>query len=596
MFCSSSSVLSLPFPGTSHGTPHQTTPPPIVYTIAGSDSGGGAGLQADLHAFEAWGCHGCAAVTCLTAQNSQAVTAVQTPPVSFLQAQLAALLDDLQPVRAIKIGMLGTRELAECVGEFLRGLRSNPTTREVFVVLDPVMISTSGSRLLDAAAERAVIEQVFPYVDLVTPNRYEAQVLWEHATQDAEGTKEIQSPDDMRHAARDILQFLPDHGAVLIKGGHMNSNSSVNEEEDYHPIATDYLLCKTPFNNNTHPPRLCDDTGSGVWLHGPRIDSIHTHGSGCTLSASIAATMALGIQARRQSTDNSAGGAYQSIHMVDACCLAKAYVTAGIAAAGPLGQGPGPVRHRAFWPRYFPRLTPGWQPALSSKKTTSTKLPAVSISPILPLVDSVARVQQICRTAAATGIRDVQLRIKTSDDDTLLVQHIHAAQDACQQAHVRLWVNDHWSVAARVPGVWGLHLGQEDVVAYSATTASQPLGISTHSFAELAAALALHPTYISLGPIHATSSKQVRFAPQGESVLALWRQIVSSSSSSLVAIGGLNDAAACGRASAVGADCVAVIGALEGCFDANDAPQDERLICVARKLREAVEKERAIRD
>lgn len=151
-------------------------PPPIVYTIAGSDSGGGAGIQADLHAIHAMKCHGCSAITCLTAQNSVGVTDVHAPPISFLQQQLQTLMDDLPPL-AIKIGMLGTKEIAITVGKILKQLKTNNSKQKVWVVLDPVMISTSGHKLIDDDAKQAMIEHVFPYADILTPNKFEAEEL-----------------------------------------------------------------------------------------------------------------------------------------------------------------------------------------------------------------------------------------------------------------------------------------------------------------------------------------------------------------------------------------------------------------------------------
>lgn len=137
-------------------------PPSIVYTIAGSDSGGGAGIQADLkaiHTISGGTCHGCSAVTCLTAQNSCGVTSVHSPPVEFLREQLSALEGDLYP-QAVKVGMLGTKELAEEVGSWLRKLKD--ASNVPLVVVDPVMISTSGHKLIDETAKSAMIEKVFP--------------------------------------------------------------------------------------------------------------------------------------------------------------------------------------------------------------------------------------------------------------------------------------------------------------------------------------------------------------------------------------------------------------------------------------------------
>ena len=163
---------------TASSTPTTPLPPPIVYTIAGSDSGGGAGIQADLHAIHGMGCHGCSAITCLTAQSSTGVTDVHTPPAEFLKSQLDTLKQDLYP-RAIKIGMLGSKPIALEVSQFLKSLKEEDGGEHEppFVVLDPVMISTSGHKLIEDDAKEAIIEFVFPYVDVVTPNKFEAEEL-----------------------------------------------------------------------------------------------------------------------------------------------------------------------------------------------------------------------------------------------------------------------------------------------------------------------------------------------------------------------------------------------------------------------------------
>ncbi len=213
-------------------------PPPIVYTIAGSDSGGGAGIQADLHAIQSMGCHGCSAITCLTAQSSTGVTGVHSPPVDFLKLQLDTLMKDMPP-RAIKIGMLGTKELALEVGKFLKHLRDgtdendNKTHQEPpLVVLDPVMISTSGHKLIQDDAKQAIIQSVFPYVDVVTPNKFEAEELL---------GRTLHTPEDIEQGAREIINMGTK--SVLIKGGH-----SLAERQDEEDIDLSRLMSMLPLD------------------------------------------------------------------------------------------------------------------------------------------------------------------------------------------------------------------------------------------------------------------------------------------------------------------------------------------------------------
>lgn len=249
-------------------------PPPIVYTIAGSDSGGGAGIQADLHAIHSMKCHGCSAITCLTAQNSCGVTDVHAPPASFLTTQLQTLLEDMPP-RAIKIGMLGTKELAETVADFLKNVTSTITPKP-WVVLDPVMISTSGHKLINDEATQAMITCVFPYTDVLTPNKYEAEALLQ---------RKLKTPEDVKQGARDLLKMGVK--SVLIKGGHSlaegndavdsSSAADVNGTLGY---AQDYFVSSIPRSDGEE--RLCDGA-RGVWLCSTRyVGSISLSLSDCS--------------------------------------------------------------------------------------------------------------------------------------------------------------------------------------------------------------------------------------------------------------------------------------------------------------------------
>ena len=550
-------------------------PPPIVYTIAGSDSGGGAGIQADLHAIHAFGCHGCSAITCLTAQNSCGVAEVHAPPAAFLATQLQTLRTDLPP-RAIKIGMLGTRELAETVGDFLDSLTDGGNDKP-WVVVDPVMISTSGHRLIDDEAKAAMIARVFPHADVLTPNKYEAEALL---------GRELKTPADVEQGAKDILEMGVK--SVLIKGGHslMEKRTDESVAPDVNATlgyAQDYFLSSLP---SPEEPRLCD---GGVWIRTDRYDSEHTHGTGCTLSSAIASALALGHQQQQPSANKN--GATAAIQPIDACCLAKAYVTAGIGRGVQLGRGPGPVVHTKFpsSSRHFPRLT--WNPTLRSSDiqpfrrikshgTTSTSSSDHVLGRILPIVDTVEWVQRLVQTP---GITDIQLRIKDESDPHKILDRVHHCQRLCAAANIRLWINDYWE-AALAAGCFGVHVGQEDLLKCKNAggldrlqKAGMALGISTHSFGELAAALTVKPSYISLGPIFGTSSKKVAFDPQGLDVCRKWRQLVPADMP-LVAIGGIVNADIAKMVKEAGADCSAVIGAITQADNVESAAAD---LCVA---------------
>lgn len=523
-------------------------PPPVVYTIAGSDSGGGAGIQADLHAIHAMKCHGCSAITCLTAQNSVGVTDVHAPPASFLKTQLDTLLDDMPPV-AIKIGMLGTKELAMCVGDMLKKLKES---RNVWVVLDPVMISTSGHKLIDSEAKDAMIKHVFPYADILTPNKFEAEDLL---------GRTFETNADVEVGAKEILKM--GCGAVIIKGGHTLKDVK---------YAQDFVLSTTPPASPSEE-RLFENS-HGVWLRSPRYESDNTHGTGCTLSSAIASALALGEQQRGL---DGADGATSSIDLIDACCLAKSYVSAGIYYGVQYGKGPGPVAHTEFpsTSEHYASLTrePTKEEdqrsfcamkSYSDTTATTTDDDRPTMGRILPVVDTVEWVERLTKTP---GVTDIQLRIKDETDPAKILERSKQCQAMCQSAGVRLWINDYWEAAVEA-GCFGVHVGQEDLVKCMESGGmdimrkrKMALGISTHSYAELSAALGVKPSYISMGPVFATKSKNVQFNPQGLSIVSKWRQLIPPEIP-FIAIGGINDEQLARQVREAGADSVAVIGAV----------------------------------
>jgi hydroxymethylpyrimidine/phosphomethylpyrimidine kinase len=266
-----------------------TPPVPIALTIAGSDSSGGAGIQADLKTFSALGVYGASVLTALTAQNTRGVSAIHSVPADFVGAQIDAVLDDLD-VRAVKIGMAGSAETVRTIAGRLE-------TVEIPVVLDPVMVAESGDPLLDEHAEKALREELLPLADLVTPNLHEAARLL--------GQPVAADETEMRAQARS----LHDLGAraVLIKGGHGEGAEAV-----------DILFDGTSYDR----------------VAAPRVETKNAHGTGCTLSSAIAAGLAHGASLR------------------DAVYRAKAYITEALSHADELdvGQGAGPVHHfHALW-------------------------------------------------------------------------------------------------------------------------------------------------------------------------------------------------------------------------------------------------------
>ncbi len=260
----------------------------IALTIAGSDSGGGAGLQADLKTFHQFGVFGTSVVTAVTAQNTVGVRGWQGLPPELVTRQIDALADALPPL-AVQSGMLGSAELVEAVAA---GIARRRLPR---YVLDPVMVATSGDRLLERAAERLIAERLVPLATLVTPNLDEAAILV--------GDR-VTAPDDMERAGRALLKLGAQ--AALVKGGHLP-----REEEGEGDEIVDVLVTDGAVRRFTHS----------------RLDTTSTHGTGCTLSAAIAAGLAHGRPLERAVED------------------ALDFVHRAIAAAPGLGHGHGPLNH-----------------------------------------------------------------------------------------------------------------------------------------------------------------------------------------------------------------------------------------------------------
>jgi hydroxymethylpyrimidine/phosphomethylpyrimidine kinase len=262
---------------------------PIAVTIAGSDSGGGAGIQADLKTFAAFGVYGASVITALTAQNTKGVTGIHDVPADFITAQIDAVFSDLK-VGAVKIGMLSQPAVIAAVAA---GLDRHQQTN---VVLDPVMVAASGDRLLAPEAVDVLRRNLIPRALVITPNLPEAAALLD--------AKPAANEAEMRDQAERLLAL--GCRAVLVKGGHGRGAESID---------------------------IFFDGEVELRLPAPRMDTRNTHGTGCTLSSAIAAGLARGL------------------HLVEAVAEAKAYVTLAISASDRLmiGHGHGPVHHFHAW-------------------------------------------------------------------------------------------------------------------------------------------------------------------------------------------------------------------------------------------------------
>lgn len=268
--------------------------PPVVLTIAGSDCSGGAGIQADLKTMSAFDVYGMSVITAVTAQNTCGVTGVQNVTGEMIRLQLEAVMSDIMP-DAVKIGMLATADAVEAVADILEKYHVE------HVILDPVMVSTSGRSLLEAEGKEQMLRRLFPLAELVTPNIPEAEEILKAVDGSVENKRTVSSVQItdqtmMEKAAQVIRQKYGCN--VLLKGGHMTQ-------------VADDLLYQT----------------QAVWFPAQRIDCTNTHGTGCTLSSAIASALARGCSLK------------------EAVGIAKVYVRSAMSTGLDLGHGNGPLDH-----------------------------------------------------------------------------------------------------------------------------------------------------------------------------------------------------------------------------------------------------------
>lgn len=432
---------------------------PVVWSIAGSDSGGGAGLQADLKAFEAFEAHGCTAVAALTAQSSSQVRAIEPVSAAMLDAQLAALAADMPPL-AIKTGMLGSVANLDVAVRWVDALREkNPGLP---LVVDPVLRASTGVELAGEALVRGYREQLLPRATLVTPNRAEAARLL--------GSPALDDARRVEQAARALR--AGGAGAVAITGGDAGGDSS-----------NDYV--SAPFADG--------------WLRSLRVPTRHDHGTGCVFASSAAAAMALGFVA------------------VEAAVLAKMCTTEALRQGYAAGAGAGPVRPRAGFGNHIGNL-----PAMSiGNRWPATTFPELARKRLglYAIVDSA---QWVGRVLDA-GVRTVQLRIKDASRPTLrgeIRASVAAARASNAQLfindHWQLAIEE----GAHGVHLGQEDLAGADLEAIAG--AGLRLGVSTHAFWEVCRAWSLQPSYIACGPIHPTAAKDMPWIAQGNANLAYW--------------------------------------------------------------------------
>lgn len=427
---------------------------PIVWTIAGSDSGAGAGLQADLKTMTALGVHGCTVVTALTAQNSSECLAIEQPAVSFLNAQAIALRKDGIP-DVVKTGMLGSVEVVRWLGKLLRELNTH-------VVCDPVLYSSAGHLLTAKEVIPILIREVFTRINLLTPNRMEAEALVGVPVRD---------PDEVERAAQNLLGMGVK--AVLIKGGHSEGN-----------------LCSDFYT----------DGDAKFWIHSARLSGFRSHGTGCTLSAALASCHALGLDEK------------------SSVVVAKAYLNRAIRLSEQAMRSQTAFLHHAGWPvtsEDFPWVTPSY-------RETRIEFPPMDRLGFYPVVDRARWVRRL----VPQGLKTIQLRVKDLDGSELekeIRSSIEFCKQYRCQLIVNDHVEPALKYGAYGIHLGQDDLERADLT--KICESGLRLGVSTHSYFEAAMAHALGPSYIALGSIFPTTSKTMTFPPQGLDRIREWKSL-----------------------------------------------------------------------
>jgi len=491
----------------------------LVWSIAGSDSGAGAGLQADIKTAQSLGATMLSVVTAVTAQNSQAVFACQPTDDRVLQAQLDALNADM-PAKVIKIGMLASQSQVQLVADFIRQLKQQ---REVFVICDPVLKASTGQQLAVEDLVQKLILHLLPVVDLLTPNLHELAGL---------SNRPVAEPKQVQQAAEILL--ATGCNAVLVKGGHA---------ADANYCADSYFSHDQIGQTHSHQFKVVSK----------RIQTPHSHGSGCCLSSAIASCLALGYP------------------LEDCLILAKAYINQGLDLARSIGQGPGPVSHHG-WPtkaEYFPRIE-----RLGGEQMAGLQFAACpNYLGLYPVVDSLEWIEKLLRA----GVKTLQLRIK-QQQDSQVEAHIQKAISLARNYGARLFINDYWQLAIKHQA-YGVHLGQEDMQTadlQAIADAGLRLGLSTHGYYELQRAKQLNPSYIALGHIFPTQTKDMPSRPQGLDNLAAYVALCPDTPT--VAIGGINiDRAK--KVAKTGVGSIAVVTAITQAADWQQSVQRLSDIC-----------------
>ena len=475
----------------------------IIWSISGSDCSGGAGITADIKVAHYFGLEICTLLTANTSQNSQGVTDVNPIAPSTLEKQVQLLIED-KPPAAIKIGLIASLEQLAWLKQTLPFIRQR--IPNIQVILDPVGHASAGGSLSDISAEALV--ELLPYIDLITPNKHELFALTAKT-----------------NSAEEAINYLLNQGVatVCLTGGH---------GDEQHCI--DQVYCAESTQSST------------LAVKSERIKSTYTHGTGCTFATAITCLLAKGYLIR------------------DALTLTKAYIQQGIMANEGQYDYYGAVEHTLLplAKQNFPTIAD----SVAQKYSGIVSFPQLSNKALglYPVVDSIDWLERLL----PLGISIIQLRIKQRSIDEVS-KLIKEAVALCRHYDTQLFINDYWQLAIEHKA-YGVHLGQEDLLNADLNAIAKSgvrLGISTHGCYEFLLAQQIRPSYLAIGAIFPTTTKDMTGQIQGldnlSQILTLKNDIP------IVAIGGINLA----RAESVlktGVDGIAVVTAIT---QANDYKQ-----------------------
>ncbi len=472
----------------------------IMWTISGADCSGGAGIAADIKTGHSLNVEVCHLITANTVQNSEQLRAINPTTVDILDAQAQALRFD-KPPSVIKIGLIANREQVIWLVTLLKALKQQ--LANVIVVYDPVGQASVGGNL--SSLTPLTLRPLLTLIDVITPNLLEAKQL------------STLSSTNIKHNPLSLAEYIVTLGckAVIIKGGH--TKSSVSSELAKH--CPD--LCLQSLNSTSSPISI-----KTFELSSPRIATSYSHGGGCSFASALASFLAHGYLLR------------------DAFTLTKAFINQGLSLSRKLVKNHENQQYygafeQGSWPtkaEHFPQVTS----PLALQHRTLTKFPALDLAAkeklgLYPVIDSLVWLKRLL----PLQFKIIQLRIKDKKP-AALAPIIKQAVQLAREYGCRLFINDHWQLAIKY-GAYGVHIGQEDLEnadLSAIANAGLRLGISTHGCYEFLLAKQLQPSYLAIGAIFPTKTKDMTGQIQG---LENLRQILPLSGSvPVVAIGGIN--------------------------------------------------------